>query len=145
MVREVVAVRGRCEGPNTDCTVNQSGPVWFLAGAVSSNGPVPLSCTVPPGKAILVPVINAEWSTNEDMGCGDTYQSLLACAAALMNLVTQRAFSIDGVAGDLGPNPQNRSPFRVQSPPPPFTIHAIEGIASCLPARARPSPTASTC
>jgi hypothetical protein len=30
-------------------------------------------------------------------------------------------------AADLGPDPQNQSRFRVQSPPPPFTIHAIVG------------------
>ena len=119
--------------PNADCTVNQSGPVWFLAGAPSSNGqPVPLSCNVPAGKAIFVPVINSEWSTNEG-GCGNTYPSLLACAAAPMDLVTQRSFSIDGVPVDLGPDPQNESRFRVQSPPPPFTIHAIDGN-SFLPA-----------
>jgi hypothetical protein len=114
--------------PNADCTVNQSGPVWFLAGAASSDGQlVHLSCSVPAGKAIFVPVINSEWSTNEDMGCGNTYQTLLACAAAPMDLVTQRSFSIDGVPVDLGPNPQNQSAFRVQSPPPPFTINAIVG------------------
>jgi hypothetical protein len=114
--------------PNADCTVNQSGPVWFLAGAASSDGqPVHLSCSVPAGKAIFVPVINSEWSTNEDMGCGNTYQSLLACAAAPMDLVTQRSFSIDGVPVDLGPDPQNQSRFRVQSPQPPFTIDAIVG------------------
>jgi hypothetical protein len=114
--------------PNADCTINQSGPVWFLAGAPSSNGqPVHLSCNAPAGQAIFVPVINSEWSTNEDMGCGNTYQTLLACAAAPMDLVTQRSFSIDGVPVDLGPNPQNQSTFRVQSPPPPFTINAIVG------------------
>ena len=113
--------------PNADCTVNQSGPVWFLAGAPSSNGqPVHLTCDMPPGKAIFVPVINSEWSTNEG-GCGTTYPSLLACAAAPMDLVTQRSFSIDGVPVDLGPDPQNQSRFRVQSPQPPFTIDAIVG------------------
>jgi hypothetical protein len=113
--------------PNADCTVNQNGPVWFLAGAPSSDGrPVHLSCDVPARKAMMVPIINAEWSTNEG-GCRKTYQSLLACAAAPMDLVTQRSFSIDGVPVDLGPNPQNQSRFRVQSPPPPFPICAIIG------------------
>ena len=106
--------------PNADCTVNQSGPVWFLAGAPSSDGqPVHLSCSVPPGKAILVPVINSEWSTNEG-GCGNTYHSLLACAAAPMDLVTQRSFSIDGVPVDLGPRPAN--PEQI---PGPVTATAV--------------------
>jgi len=34
-----------------------------------------------------------------------------------MDQVTQRSFSIDGVPVDLGPDPQNQSRFRVQSPP----------------------------
>jgi hypothetical protein len=36
-------------------------------------------------------------------------------------------FSIDGVPVDLSLDPQNQSRFRVQSPPPPFTLQAIDG------------------
>jgi hypothetical protein len=110
--------------PNADCTAHQSGPVWFLAAAQPGQ-PDRLSCNVPAGKAILVPVINAEWSTLEP-GCGNTYQSLLSCAATLIDLVTQRSFSIDGVPVDLGPDPQSQSRFRVQSPPPPFAVDAVD-------------------
>jgi len=46
-----------------NCATSQSGPVWFLAGSDVGN-PV-RTCTVPMGKAILLPTINNECSTAE--------------------------------------------------------------------------------
>ena len=111
--------------PKANCAVHQRGPVWFLATPFSDGTTIPLRCDVPAGKAILVPVINAEWSTVEG-GCGGTYRSLLTCAAAPMDRVTERTISIDGRAVNLGPDPQNQSRFRVQSPPPPFGITFVD-------------------
>ena len=45
------------------CGINQEGPVWYLPGA---NGEVTRSCTIPAGKAILFPVLNAEFSELEE-------------------------------------------------------------------------------
>src|SRR2546425_12917479 len=43
-----------------DCTVNQSGQMWFLAG--STDGKIDnRNCTVPSGKNIMFPTFNAEW------------------------------------------------------------------------------------
>ena len=39
-----------------DCGLNQSGPVWFLAGTAGTS--VTRNCTVPAGKMILFPIIN---------------------------------------------------------------------------------------
>ena len=39
-----------------DCALNQSGPVWFLAGTAGT--PVTRTCTIPAGKAILFPILN---------------------------------------------------------------------------------------
>jgi len=39
-----------------DCAVNQTGPVWFLAG--TSGGSAERSCTIPAGKAIFFPITN---------------------------------------------------------------------------------------
>jgi hypothetical protein len=64
-----------------DCAVNQNGPVWFLAG--TTEGSATRRCTVPPGKAILVPIINGECSTVE--GDGTTEAELRACAEDLMD------------------------------------------------------------
>jgi hypothetical protein len=93
-----------------DCAVNQNGPVWFLAG--TTEGSATRRCTVPPGKAILVPIINGECSTVE--GDGTTEAELRACAEDLMDHVTQTSASVDGTAIDLGPVSQGR--FRFQSP-----------------------------
>jgi hypothetical protein len=49
----------------TNCAVGQSsGPVFFLAGAATTD-PVTRTCTIPAGKALLVPMITAECSTVE--------------------------------------------------------------------------------
>ena len=40
-----------------DCSLGQSGSVWFLAGAVGG-GPVTRSCTIPTGKALFFPIVN---------------------------------------------------------------------------------------
>ena len=41
------------------CTVNQSGPVWFLPDILT--GKEERTCTIPTGKAILVPLLTGEW------------------------------------------------------------------------------------
>jgi hypothetical protein len=46
-----------------DCSVGQSGDVWFLAGSFQSGGTVSRSCAVPIGKALFVPLINS-WADN---------------------------------------------------------------------------------
>jgi len=93
-----------------DCAVNQTGPVWFLAG--TTGGSATRRCTIPADKAILVPIINAECSTVEDDGT--TKAELRACAKDLMDHVTATSASVDGTAIDLGPVSKGR--FRFQSP-----------------------------
>ena len=56
------------ESPTVDstgenCGVNQEGPVWFLAG--TTGGSAVRNCIIPAGKAILFPIITAEWSRAE--------------------------------------------------------------------------------
>ncbi len=45
------------------CGVNQRGPVWFLAGTISSSPAVPIhrTCAIPSNKFIFVPVLNTAW------------------------------------------------------------------------------------
>ena len=38
-----------------DCSLGQSGSVWFLAGTLGQ-GPVTRSCTIPMGKAVFFPI-----------------------------------------------------------------------------------------
>lgn len=42
------------------CTLGQAGPVWFLAGSFGVTG-VERKCTIPAGKAIFYPLVNAFW------------------------------------------------------------------------------------
>jgi hypothetical protein len=55
------------------CRLGQRGSVWFLAGAVS-NTPVTRYCTIPAGKALLIPVLNA----SESLAFNSTYDELKA-------------------------------------------------------------------
>ena len=49
-----------------NANINQSGPVWFLAGTFGENNIAKRSCTLPFGKAILFPVINYEMNELEN-------------------------------------------------------------------------------
>jgi hypothetical protein len=49
------------------CSINQNeDKVWFLAGTFGNNSPIKRECTVPLGKAILVPILVKEDSFAED-------------------------------------------------------------------------------
>lgn len=80
--------------------------VWFLAG--TGGGKVTRSCTIPAGKAILIPIINVQcdYSTPESK----TESDLRQCAKEDQDKATNLHVAIDGVAiTDL-------SKYRVQSP-----------------------------
>jgi len=49
-------------GP-VDCSVGQSGDVWFLAGHFLGSGTFTRSCTIPAGKALFIPILNS-WADN---------------------------------------------------------------------------------
>lgn len=48
------------QGP-TDCSVRQSGPIWFLAASATGTDTFVRSCTIPRHKALFFPVLNASW------------------------------------------------------------------------------------
>jgi hypothetical protein len=83
---------------------NQTGPVWFLTG--TSGGSVERTCTIPAGKAILIPVLN----TINIRAASETDEELLAGAKSLTDSVTILEFSIDGVPL------QDIWNYRIQSP-----------------------------
>ena len=67
-------------GHGTDGTINQSGPVWFLGGTFTGDNTV-REITVPAGKALFFPVMDAECSTIEgDPFHGGNEAELRACA-----------------------------------------------------------------
>ncbi|MBZ5549799.1 MAG: hypothetical protein LAO22_17880 [Acidobacteriia bacterium] len=107
-----------------DCSVGQSGPVWFLGGAFIPPSTRVRHCNVPSGKALFFPVVDWEDSTLEESVVehpGDaTYQQIVAL----------RSFVESGLEGVTGPYceidyqriPHLAKRFRVQSPVFGFTI-----------------------
>jgi hypothetical protein len=98
------------------CGVGQSGPVWFLAGvAFPASSPVTRDCSIPGGKALLIPVVNAECSSMPSDLCGSTtnYATLLANEAPLL-VGAGGTVSVDGAT--------LAAPVHAISPPPAFSI-----------------------
>jgi hypothetical protein len=94
------------------CALGQQGPVWFLVG--SGGGKVERECTIPAGKAILIPAIVVECSYAEDQSLR-TEDDLRACAKSDQDHVTQTAATLNGSALQV---------HRVQSPVFNFTFPA---------------------
>lgn len=90
-----------------NCGQNQNGPVWFLAGTLG--GAATRSCTIPAGKAILFPIINADCSYSERPTL-KTESDLAQCAKVGNNPTTNLQASVDGV------NLQQLDKYRVTSP-----------------------------
>ena len=86
------------------CALGQQGPVWFLVG--SGGGKAERECTIPAGRAILIPAINVECSYAEDQSLR-TDDDLRACATSDQDLVTETAATLNGSVLQIN---------RVQSP-----------------------------
>lgn len=100
------------KNPATDttggnCAEGQNGPVWFLAGTFG--GKAERICTVPTGKAILVPIINSECSYLENPDL-KTESELRNCVKVLQDETTHVEATIDGM------NIPPAELYRVQSP-----------------------------
>ena len=74
-----------------DCSIGQSGPVWFLGGKFCQTGQIcsgsaTRSCSIPAGKALFFPILNVEDSAPEEpaFGCGDSMPPLLGGTIAEM-------------------------------------------------------------
>jgi len=114
---------------NGDCSVGQSGPVWFLgrkfvaAGGTANFDNVVRDCNVPAGKALYVAIYNAEDSALEETMPGRTQPvqigELRAVTSAEMDGVTDLAMRVDGEdVRDI------KERFRMQSPAFEFTLPA---------------------
>jgi hypothetical protein len=85
---------------------NQSGPLWFLAGALK--GHAERTCAIPADKAILFPIINVEASTAE--GDGTTEEALRARVKFEMDQITDMRATISGTVVE------ELRQYRIQSP-----------------------------
>jgi len=105
-----------------NCDAGQSGKVWFLAGAFTTEVPenefatiIRESCSVPTGKAIFFPIINIECSTIEQAPFGgQTPEELTSCAKGFVEgpsaVVRDLSVTIDGKVLE------NLETYRFQSP-----------------------------
>jgi hypothetical protein len=112
-------------------------PVTFLAGTPGPP-PVTLSCAVPPGQAIMFPLLNAEWSIAEaqsqqlatpGQSCllpgppdGTSDAALQACATAIADHATSPDANL--AAEVDGESLRSLSSYRAVSPPFNFTAAA---------------------
>jgi hypothetical protein len=117
----------------TNCTQQQSGPVFYLAGTAGT-GPVTRNCTVPAGKALFFPILNALFGaavgdcnpTNPGVVCN--IATLRKSTAESMNSVTLQA-AIDGKAVKDLDQQRVQSPVLTITLPdnPPFTPNVSDG------------------
>jgi hypothetical protein len=114
---------------NGDCSVGQTGSVWFLGrkfvavGGTGSFDNVVRDCNVPAGKALYVAIYNAEDSALEETNSGFSHPiqigDLRAVTAIEMDGVTDLAMQVDGEdIRDI------KERFRMQSPALGFTLPA---------------------
>lgn len=89
------------------CSINQHGPVWFLAG--TTGGSADRQCTILAGKAILFPILNAECSYSGNP-LSKTESELHKQCKSSIDKVTSLDASIDGK------NLQGLDKYRIQSP-----------------------------
>jgi hypothetical protein len=94
-----------------NCGINQSGPVWFLAGTIG--GIAKRKCSIPAGKAILLPILNhggtlADRREREMHIESET--ELLSFVVREMDVISSLEVSVD----DVKLNGLQR--YRVQSP-----------------------------
>jgi len=80
------------------CSVNQEGPVWFLPDVLYAEGPVKVTCNVPLGKSILLPLTTtiAERAIETEAKCPD----LAVCADNIDTPPSNINVAVDGVKVD---------------------------------------------
>jgi hypothetical protein len=92
-------------------SLNQSGPLWFLGGVFNETGSATRTATIPPGKALLFPILNyvivstpgdPPWDEPyTDPVSGITYPNLeayfRAVAKGVMDGATDLACEVDGL------------------------------------------------
>lgn len=106
-----------------DCSVGQSGPVWFLGGKFCANNDsscgftnIVRTCTIPQGKTLYIGVVTSEDSTLEDP-TNTQIAGLRAYTAEMIDLATDVKLTVDGAAV-----PDLKERHRVLSPAFSFTL-----------------------
>ena len=93
------------------CAEGQSGKVWFLAGTFGTSET--RDCSIPAGKALFFPIINAESSEIE--GWGTTEELLREDATATADAITFIEVIVDGKTLQTELQTEPNLGYRVQS------------------------------
>jgi len=105
-----------------DCSVGQSGNDWFLAGRFNGLGRSTHRCTVPVGKALVIPLINS-WQDNVCVKPPLSVDQLRANAANAVTPTKDLHASIDGQPLTNLESHRAVSPvFSYTLPPPPDNV-----------------------
>ena len=104
------------DATGVNCGQGQQGKVFFLAGVLNESGTANRTCNVPAGKALLFPVINAEW---DNYLCGPdatyTVDELREIVDGIVDTATDLSATVDGVGIDI-------AAFRFTSPTFDITV-----------------------
>jgi len=116
-----------------DCSQGQSGHVWFLGGTFTAQpdpgnpdviiGEAVRECTIPTGKALFFPIVNAECNTIENEGA--TEADLRGCANFLGDHIQDLEVTIDGVPAEHLGLYRAESPFFTFGPLPDNNILGV--------------------
>jgi hypothetical protein len=109
-------------GSCTNGANGQFGPVWFLTGVINDSGKAVRNCTVPAGKALFFPIINAEDATIES---GLTGKDLRTFPTQFVESVIDIAAEIDGVSLKNLYDYRAVSPLFIYGPLPENSVPAM--------------------
>lgn len=122
--------------PDFDCATGQTSvPVFFLVGGGSQDATAIRTCTVPQGKALFFPIINAECSTLEPAPWhGDTEYAVRICASKFGNatIVGSLKVTVDGAPLQNLQNTRAQSPIFTFTSTETNTILGLAGTGSAV-------------
>lgn len=118
---------------DTDCSMGQSGSVWFLAGNFGWTSE--RSCTVQSGKALFFPVMNTLWWASEDAAeeCGeceigsDPADCPEECETALRAIAFELTDPAENMSCTVDDVPCVYSHLSVRTQSPAFVLSGPEG------------------
>jgi hypothetical protein len=128
------AIQANAEHPlnddyKVDCSLDQDGEIWFLAGATGNWPDGHMSAKreckkpIPAGKALFFPIVNIVCTTYED---GTTPEEILGCADFVAGLQHPFSVTIDGeVVEDLEQYLTKSPAFSFETPRNPPVLYGF--------------------
>ncbi|HVU02149.1 MAG TPA: hypothetical protein VHE30_10365 [Polyangiaceae bacterium] len=96
LVAQPVSTSPILDTTGAKCGSGQSGQIWFLAGA-PSNDPVTRSCTVPYGKTIVFPIVNAAYFAFPTDPSDQRTEAFVRSQVTFVEQATNLRAEVDGI------------------------------------------------